>query len=72
MRFAQARDGDTKPQRIRFAWFPTMIYDTNTQRWYRVWLEHYREKSTYVVKPRPTKFGTITFGKWQSQREFLE
>jgi hypothetical protein len=72
MKWSHARDGDTRPWRVRFAWFPTEIYDPTDDRWVTIWLERYTEQQTYVVKQRPTKFGyKILCGAWESQRKLI-
>lgn len=72
MKFQHHKHGDQTDWKVKFAWFPVSILDIQEDRWYTVWLERYCEKRTYIVKPRPTKFGLINMGKWDYDRTMIK
>lgn len=72
MRFQHPKDGDSKNWKVRFAWFPVVIYDSKEDRHYTVWWEHYRECKFYCVKLRPTKIGPVNMGGWDCERTMIE
>jgi hypothetical protein len=72
MKFKHNKHFDTKPWKVKFAWFPTIIYSSKQGRTFTIWFESYQEKQTYIVKERATKFGyKITCGDWEKYRKFL-
>lgn len=57
--YREPDEGEMRTVR-KFAWTPITLSDGN----YNIWLEFYESVQKYQTRLRPTKFGCITFAKW--------
>lgn len=48
MKVKHNNHGDCIPWQKKYAWLPTVVLDTKERCHYTIWLEHYRERATFI------------------------